>query len=745
MIRQLATIAAATLLAMVCVAEEVTWTTQSHNSSESMPAGGYDTGLNVWVEKSTIYAYICRSGSFDEHNTLLKAGRVAIVLSPDPFGGDDFSQTLDTSTGTITIRGGGATVTVWGDTSKPVVHFDVTSLRAVNVDASYQSWRYRDRQVVKDESNQGSYKWRLPADLTTKADRIEVEGNTVVFSHHNPDRTVFDLTVEKESLESVKEVLYNPLANLCTGGVMWGHDLRFDRTDQGQYASTDFRAWHLVSKRPTRSEQITVALFSMQTPDWDEWRTGVERLVGQTDHRADRKAATEWWHNFDSRSYICSDCGAQAAARNYTLFRFMIGCNAAAEWPMKFNGGLFTFDPEYVDPKRPYTPDFRLWGGGTMTAQNQRLLAWPLLKSGDVELMRQWWDTYNRILPNAEARVRVYWGHEGACYTEQIEQFGLPNVAEYGYGKHSEGSDRGVERNAWLEYEWDTVLEFCQQILDSRDYFATDITKYEPMIESCLKFFEQHYRMLALKRGTKEFDGDGKLIIFPGSGCETYKMAYNPSSTIAALHSVAASYGKMPELEAVLPPIPLREVEGRTMIAPAKSWERINNVETPQLYPVFPWRIYGVGRDGIEIARNTYLYDSDATAFRSTTGWKQDAIWAACLGLTEQATELITEKMKDGVHRFGAFEGPGFDWTPDLNHLGSGAIALQEMLLQCVGERILLLPAWPKEWNVRFKLYAPRQTTVEAEVRDGVIVKLNVTPKERIGDIETDFEIANTK
>ena len=45
----------------------------------------------------------------------------------------------------------------------------------------------------------------------------------------------------------------------------------------------------------------------------------------------------------------------------------MLGCNAYGEWPSKFNGGLFTFDPVYVDPKTPFTPDYRKWGGGTMT------------------------------------------------------------------------------------------------------------------------------------------------------------------------------------------------------------------------------------------------------------------------------------------------------------------------------------------------------------------------------------------
>ena len=39
-------------------------------------------------------------------------------------------------------------------------------------------------------------------------------------------------------------------------------------------------------------------------------------------------------------------------------------------------------------------------------------------------------------------------------------------------------------------------------------------------------------------------------------------------------------------------------------------------------------------------ARDTYFYDPDALKFRSHTGWKQDNIWAACLGLTEEAKSL---------------------------------------------------------------------------------------------------------
>jgi hypothetical protein len=412
----------------------------------------------------------------------------------------------------------------------------------------------------------------------------------------------------------------------------------------------------------------------------------------------------------------------------------MLGCNAYGSDPSKFNGSLFTFDPVYVDAKMPFTPDFRRWGGGTMTAQNQRLVYWPMLKSGDFDMMPSQFNFYMRMLGNAELRTRTYWGHEGACFSEQTENYGLPNPAEYGFKRPAQ-FDKGLEYNAWLEYEWDTVLEFCQMVLETRNYAGADITEYMPLIRSALRFYDEHYRMLASQRGRKNLDGNGKLVIYPGSGCETYKMAYNPASTVAALRRVLMTSGIDSLMLSRIPEIPLRTVEGREMIAPAITWERVNNIETPQLYPVFPWRFYGVGKEGLQTARNTYLYDADAVKFHSHIGWKQDNIWAACLGLTDEAFRLAKLKLADGPHRYPAFWGPGYDWTPDCNWGGSGMIGLQEMLLQEADGKILLFPAWPAAQDVRFRLHASGSTTVEATLKDGKMVSLKVTPAERAGDV----------
>ena len=54
-----------------------------------------------------------------------------------------------------------------------------------------------------------------------------------------------------------------------------------------------------------------------------------------------------------------------------------------------------------------------------------------------------------------------------------------------------------------------------------------------------------------------------------------------------------------------------------------------------------------------------------------------------------------------------------FCGRPDMDHGGAAMVQLQEMLLQTPGDKLHLFPAWPAEWDVDFKLHAPRQTMVE--------------------------------
>jgi len=742
-------------LSALCQPKDYEWHTPSRNASESMPCGGGDVGMNVWMEGGDVLFYLSRSGSFDENNTLLKAGRFRISVSPG-IDTTRFRQILHLAEGYVEVTDGDISIQLWADVRKPVVHADIDSRREkLNVAVTYESWRTRDILMTKREAFQSSYKFAAPKGLTTRHDSIVATDRTLTFMHCNGEQTIFDATVSQQKMDAVKHKLYNPLKNLVFGGRMQGEDFVLMDTLSGRYASTDYRGWMFVTTQPRRHSHLQITLANRQgtVGQWLSELTTTERAVR---HDYDRRNSRRWWKQFWQRSYIEATGDAAELARNYTLFRYMLGCNSRGQWPTKFNGGLFTFDPEYVNKAAEYrlSPDFRNWGGGVHTAQNQRLVYWPMLKSGDLDLLKPQLDFYLNIYQNAEERSRLYWGHEGACLTEQVENYGLPCYPEYGT-KRPDGFDPGMERNAWLEYEWDTCLEFCMMALEanaqrsmSNVQRSTFNDQYLPMIRSCLRFFDEHYQYLANRRGAKRLDGNGKLVLYPGSGGETFKGAYNATSTIAALRTVTEALLRLeqqPQDSSFfilhssflkrLPDITVRD----GMLQPALHWERVQNVETTQLYPVFPWRIYGVGRPNIEVARQTYLNDSLALKFRSHVGWKQDNIWAACLGLTDEAARLTKLKLQDGPYRFPAFWGPGFDWSPDHNWGGSGMIGLQEMLIQEVGDKLYIFPAWPKAWNVRFRLHASRGTTVEAEMHDGLVINVKVTPQERQHDIVLPF------
>ena len=581
-----------------------------------MPCGGGDVGMNVWVEQGDVLFYLSRSGCFDENNTLLKLGRFRIHTSK-PLNMQSFRQQLVLHDGYCQVTDGQQWIQIWADVYKPVVHVEVSiEKEKCDVEVSYESWRTHDHELTSRERFQSSYKFAAPKGLTTRRDTIMVGEDAIDFVHHNGDVTIFDATVHQQQMDAVKDKLYNPLKNLTFGGRLHGDQFRFKEHTSGHYASHDYEAWTYCSKRAAQRHAFTVVMATLQgsIADWQQVVTATSRQI-QT--KRDLSLSREWWHAFWQRSYVRNEGNVNnAIIRNYTLFRYMLGCNSHSAWPTKFNGGLFTFDPEYVDEKPEYSlsPDYRNWGGGVHTAQNQRLVYWPMLKNGDYDLLKAQLDFYLRIYQNAEERSRLYWGHEGACLTEQIENYGLPCYPEYGT-KRPAGFDPGMERNAWLEYEWDTCLEFCMMALEAQRYGGMDISVYLPMIRSCLRFFDEHYQYLANMRGAKRLDGNGKLVLYPSSGGETFKGAYNSTSTIAALRTVAEAlmgYAKEnndTSLTSYLLPFTSRipDITVRDgMIQPALHYERVQNTESTQLYPVFPWRMYGVGRPDLDIARNTY-------------------------------------------------------------------------------------------------------------------------------------------
>jgi len=256
------------------------------------------------------------------------------------------------------------------------------------------------------------------------------------------------------------------------------------------------------------------------------------------------------------------------------------------------------------------------------------------------------------------------------------------------------------------------------------------------MADPIIAFFDQYWQ----KR-----DPNGKIILDPAQSLEALPWTINPMPEIAGLHFILPRLLALPKTITTeaqrtrwtlilkeLPPLPVADVNGVKLLRPSGSFSGGNYSENPELYAVFPYRLFGVGKPDLDMARATY----DKRVNRHNFGWCQDSIQAACLGLGEEAGRQVADRAKriNGGYRFPAM-WTGFDSIPDQDHGVNILTTLQCMLLQSDGQKIYVLPAWPKSWNVSFKLHAPYNTTVEGVFKAGKLEKLTVTPESRAKDV----------
>ena len=150
---------------------------------------------------------------------------------------------------------------------------------------------------------------------------------------------------------------------------------------------------------------------------------------------------------------------------------------------------------------------------------------------------------------------------------------------------------------------------------------------------------------------------------------------------------------------------------------------------------MFPFRLVSFEKENAALGVTALQHRED----RGNTGWRQDELFMAYLGLADEATQSLIERARNHHpgSRFPAFWGPNYDWVPDQDHGGVLMKALQAMLLQSdpYSKNIYLLPAWPKHWNVSFRLHAPQRTIIECTYGNGEIVSLRVSPESRRSDV----------
>lgn len=177
-----------------------------------------------------------------------------------------------------------------------------------------------------------------------------------------------------------------------------------------------------------------------------------------------------------------------------------------------------------------------------------------------------------------------------------------------------------------------------------------------------------------------------------------------------------------------MPGLPQKRIAQGDIFLPAEVFlELRTNVENPELYAVFPFGLANFSNELCQTGIRTFRYRN----FDSWYGWGQDGQEAAILGLVDEAAEMLRKKVgnTNPNHRFLAMWGPNYDWVPDQDHGSNLMLTLQNMVLQSY-DKAYLLPCWPENWNVSFKLYTSRETQIEGQYKEG---RLTFT---RQGDME---------
>jgi len=727
----------------------IVWNSPSKDHNGSMPTGNGNIGLNVWVEENgDICFYIGKTDSWGDNGRLLKVGKVRVKCAPAiVFPGSEFKQELDLKTGMILISTSGMyegkpvefELQVYVDANHPVVHITNESSIPVKMSATIELWRNEPyslpslsvSDLMEDRSNPGN----LHEPVIVEPDVILKGARDYIgWYHYNKKSVGFDLVNKIQGLtEFINE---DPILHRAFGAIITG---------TGSNRISDIT----LETSPAKSGRLNVYILTRHPSSPKDWLNAIEFLMAQTKaipFEERRQAHIEWWSDFWNRSWINATMAdslnateedeAFIVSRAYTLQRFIDACAGRGRYPIKFNGSIFTVPY----PDKPGDADYRRWGPGYWW-QNTRLPYLSMCAAGDYDLMQSFFNMYSgEIFSISKARTRKYFGIDGTYFPECMNFWGCVFSSTYGWIPYDKRDDP-LQESGYHKWEWVAGPELVFMMLDYYDYTLDTVFLQEkiiPVANQVMRFFDNYYKT----------DQSGKLVMHPAQAAETWWDSTNPMPELAGLYSITRRLTALPAnltheqdrqfwkiFENRLPDIPLRDTPSGKALAPAERFENKRNVENPELYAVFPFRLFGVGNPNIDWAVNALEHRWDKGDF----GWRQDDIFMAYLGLTDDAKNNLVGRAGsyDKNSRFPAFWGPNYDWTPDQDHGGVLMKAFQSMIMQAdpYSKKIYLFPAWPQEWNVDFKLHAPYNTVIKGQVRNGAIINLKVTPESRRKDI----------
>jgi alpha-L-fucosidase 2 len=710
----------------------VRWEGQSENSWGSMPIGNGDVGSNAWVDKKgDLTLIISKTDSHSEIGRLLKIGKIKISFTPNLLSESTFFQELDLKTGMIKITSKKNNqimeLNCWVDANNPAIHIEGKSNLPFEARVINQVWRKEAKPLIGNERHSGYGVAFREEPFLKEVDTVMKNKNSLIWCHENKS-SIWQMTLDNQNISDFNKESNDPLIDQHFGALARGKNLVTinDTTLKSEVSTKDFT--------------LTVVVKKVQTKEIKKWEEEIVRTynsISQQNKLTQINAHKTWWKNFWNNHYIIVDSKNEhektfSVTQGYMLQRYTTACSGRGSLPIKFNGSIFTVDvnENLASAQKGYDADYREWGGNYWF-QNTRLIYWSMFYAGDLSFIKPFFNLYKNALPLAKYRTKKYFNHEGAYFTETLTPWGSYLIDNYGWDR--KGKQDGVSDNLYIRYYWQGGLELCSMLFEYFEY-TNDASFFQgealPFIKEIITFYDKHY----------ERDEKGKLFISPAQSLETYqKGVTNPLPEIAGLHwvlnkaiehkafikdqSITATVNR---LQTELPEIPIGLLNGKkVLLAGSNLGERVN-IENPELYAVFPYRFFTKGKPNEDIGIETF----ENRLYKKFVGWHQDGIQSALLGLTQTAKQAVTENftMKHKGSRFTSFWGPNYDWLPDQDHGSVSMLTLQHMLIKAEKNEIILFPAWPEDWEVKFKLHIPNNKIIQGSYKQGEGVKLYAKP-----------------
>lgn len=728
------------------------FTTQGNGSEASMILGNGDITANAWVDRHDhqLYFYIGKSDTHNDQDQLYKVGKIKVGFSPNILVEDGaYAETFRIADATYRIKTKYATLTLRVDANNPVILLDAKTTIPAKMTVTIQLMR-KPQSGAPDEACDHLVKGR---------------SSDLVFFYRNRSTAFFDENMRVLKLDGL--AINNPQKNKTFGALAMGRGLR------------PLQDSMLVSADAGNDFNLKIAVLTAQTATEKQWIDSVGLVAGNINRIPEKqmlRAHQQYWSGFWNRSFInVSSTTAekdtlQAVTQSYLYQRYILGICGRGNFMMQFNGASIVNDT-YTHPLKTAintisgkSADYRNWSP-VLLWQNQRLPYLPLLASGDWELIQPMIRYYSGVVYPVDKLITKRNKHQpGVAFEESATTYGaiLMNV----FGNEQERRERKLTdpRDFKMPHLQDHIVcgpELVSYFLDYYDYTQDERflrEKLLPIARDVVLYFDKAFPR----------DSAGKLLIKDFKVLETYPNATNPIVLIGGLKYILPRLAKLKQagedlkrqcarLFNELPEFYTYNEGGISILKPAENIAIHENVEHPELYVVFPFRIFGIRKPHLDLAIRTfntpsYYGTKNSTGYESRSyiplpnglkrrmisSWHTTGIQASLLGLKEEAAFIVKRNflLNDKGVRFPcSYSEVAFDYPPDIQHGAIAMTTLQTMLLQSEGDRILLFPAWKKDWNVQFKLKAAKNTTIEGELVNGELKKLKVTPASRRADI----------